>query len=299
MDPPLISVIICTLNRSEDLLRALSYFVDREDYNSFEVIIVDQSDEIDSTVKHLVEANADRFRLVQRAEKSLPKSRNAGIELAKGTILVFVDDDVEILPGFLAAYSVAFSEPGVWGSTGPVFNPGASQDLVPASSLAPIELKEIKAGRGGRWDADFAYDINWIVGCNMAIRRDVFEKIGTFNEILEVHCDDAEISHRIKLAGGRLRYTPAPRLIHHQRLTGGTRSDPKRSTEYIRKYVRSGVFFACQLGAYRRGIWRLFRIFILCRRPVGFRQIIGFCQGVVDGRREYARRTGSDARLQR
>jgi GT2 family glycosyltransferase len=271
MHLPFISVIICTLNRSKDLLRVLSYFADKEHYNSFEVIIVDQSDEVDPTVVHLVEANGARFRHLRIVEKSLPKSRNVGIQLARGTILVFVDDDVEILPGFLKAYSVVFSEPEVWGSTGPVLNPGSSQALVSAG-----------------------FETNFIIGCNMAIRRDVFEKIGTFNEILEVHCDDAEISLRIYLAGGRMRYTPAARLIHHHSLTGGVRNDRYRSTEYIRKHVRSGIFFSCQLGSYRRGLWSVVRHFILCRRPVGVRQMIGVCQGIVEGRREYVRQTIRD-----
>ena len=138
---PFISVIVCTLNRTADLIRTLSYFVDEEDYAPFEVIVIDQSDKLDPVLLKLIELNADRFRLSRRDEKSLPKSRNVGIRLARGSILVFVDDDVEIMPGFLNAHAAALSDAKIWGSTGPVFTPGTSPNLVTAESLTAIELR--------------------------------------------------------------------------------------------------------------------------------------------------------------
>jgi GT2 family glycosyltransferase len=289
-DRPFISVIVCTLNRSAHLFRTLSYFVDQEDYTPFEVIVVDQSDELSPTLAKLIEANPDRFRLTRRDQKSLPKSRNAGIRLAKGSILVFVDDDVEILPGFLNAHSVALSDAAIWGSTGPVFVPGDSRDLVSAHLLPPIELHQISACRVNRWDLDFAYEPTYLCGCNMAIRRDALEKIGLFNEVLEIHCDDAEISSRIRWNGGSLLYTPQARLIHHRVPEGGTRDDPIRSPEYVRKYARSSFFWAreTQIDPLR-AIWRLARVFIFCRRPLAIRQFIGLCQGLIEGHRDYVR----------
>jgi GT2 family glycosyltransferase len=273
-----------------DLIRTLSYFVDGEDYAPFEVIVVDQSDDLDPTLGKLIEANADRLRLTRRDHKSLPKSRNAGIRLARGSILVFVDDDTEILPGFLNAHCAALSDAEIWGSTGPVFVPGASLDLLSAEWLTPIELQEISACRVSRWDLNFAYEPSYLYGCNMAIRRDALEKIGLFNETLEIHCDDAEISSRIRWKGGHLRYTPQARLIHHRVLEGGTRDDPIRSPEYVRKYVRSSFFWARKTQIDPAwAIWRLARVFIICRRPLGIRQFVGFCQGVIEGHRDYVR----------
>ena len=287
---PFISVIVCTLNRTADLIRTLSYFVDEEDYAPFEVIVIDQSDKLDPVLLKLIELNADRFRLSRRDEKSLPKSRNVGIRLARGSILVFVDDDVEIMPGFLNAHAAALSDAKIWGSTGPVFTPGTSPNLVTAESLTAIELQEMGACQVVRSDVDFPYEPSYLYGCNMAVRRDAFEKVGLFNEILEIVCDDAEISGRIRWKGGHLRYTPHARLIHHQRAEGGTRNDPKRSPEWIRKYVRSGIFWAREVGASPlRATWRLARAFVFCRRPLGMIPFIGFCRGVFEGHREYVR----------
>jgi GT2 family glycosyltransferase len=158
------------------------------------------------------------------------------------------------------------SDPEIWGSTGPAFAPGA-----PRSSRA-----------------NFPYEPSYLHGCNMAIRRDAFEKIGLFNEILEIHLDDAEISCRIRWKGGHLLYTPQAQLIHHERVEGGTRNDPRRSPEYMRKHVRSEIFWAREVGtSLPWATWRLARRFIVCRRPLGIQPFIGFCRGVFEGHREY------------
>jgi GT2 family glycosyltransferase len=297
---PFLSVIVCTLNRREDLLRTLRYFADEETYRPFEVIVIDQSDEVDPIVRAFLNKNPDRFRAVRRSEKSLPKSRNVGIQAAKGEIIVFVDDDVEVLSGFLAGHVAAFADPGIWGATGAVFDP-ATRSLISAQSLTQETIEDLKSGRKIISNADFAYDISWLPGCNMSIRRSAFEKIGYFDEIYEIHCDDAEISHRIKLAGGRLRYNPAAQLVHHQRQTGGTRVDPVKSARYVRNYVRSLVFFERQLGKsalHQTGLVRIFRRVILSRESyrtgrMGIHQMVAFWRGVADARREFNRRKKS------
>jgi GT2 family glycosyltransferase len=291
---PFVSVVICTLNRHADLLRTLTYFAEEEPYRPFEVIVVDQSDEIDSESKALIEKNSDRFQIVRRSEKHLAKARNVGLQFAKGEIIIFVDDDVDILSGFLAAHVAAFVDLEIWGATGPVFDPG-NHKLVSAQSLTQMDIDGLKSGQKVI-RADFAYDIGTLAGGNMAIRRSAFDKIGDFDEFYENYCDDVEISYRIKLAGGRLRYMPAAQLVHYGRQTGGVRT--MSLARFIRNYVRSVVFFDLQSASHQFSILRLFRVMILSRRgysvgQLGFHQTIAFWQGVADARREFNRRSKS------
>jgi len=286
-----LSVVIGTLNRHEDLLKTLSYFANKETYRPFEVLIVDQSDSVDPRLRAFLDRNSDRFRAIRLPERNLPKARNAGIELAKGEIIVFVDDDVEILPGFLAGHAAAFADAGIWGATGPAFEPGAHK-LVSAQSLTQKNIDDLKSGRNVM-RTDFAYDTATLYGCNMSIRRSTFEKIGYFDEFYEGgYCDDVEISRRIKLSGGRLRYTPAAQLVHYQRQTGGRRVNPVNSARYIRDHVRSVVFVD---SMHWISIFRMFRAMILSRHAyragqMGFYQTLAFWHAVADARREFNRR---------
>src|SRR5262249_8146072 len=141
---------------------------------------------------------------------------------------------------------------------------------------------------------DFPYDICSLAGGNMSIRRSMFDKIGDFDEFYENYCDDAEISRRIKLAGGLLRYVPTAQLFHYGREIGGIRTmSPDR---FIRNYVRSIVFFDLQSPVRQFSILWLFRVVILSRRAyrigrMGLRSTIAFWQGVADARREFNNRS--------
>jgi GT2 family glycosyltransferase len=295
MDRLHLSVVICTLNRPDDLLRTLRYFAEEETYHSFEVIIVDQSDTMDPTVLCFLAKNSPHFQASHSATKHLPKSRNLGIRLSKGDIIVFVDDDVQILPGFLTGHAAAFKDAGIAGATGPAFKPG-SRELASAASLEQGDLDALVSGEKVLL-TDFEYDICTLHGCNMSIRRSVLETIGYFDDFYGNYCDDVEISHRIKMAGGRLRYTPAAQLIHYQRQTGGTRDMPANSAIYIRNLVRSTVFHQLLLGKSLdlRECFMMFRRAILSRSGYragrfGFYQSLAFWQGVADARREFHRR---------
>jgi GT2 family glycosyltransferase len=284
---PFLSVVICTVNRHDDLLRALTYFATDETYSRFEIIVVDQSDQADPRVRSLLEKNSTRFKTIHLSEKQLAKARNVGLQLAQGEIIVFVDDDVDIFSGFLAAHAAAFTDPSIWGATGPVFD-ASIRKLVSAQSLTQKDVEDLSLGRKVM-RTDFPYDVCTLAGGNMSIRRSVFDKIGNFDEFYENYGDDLEISHRIKSAGGRLRYVPAAQLFHYGRQTGGIRT--MSLERFIRNYVKSAVFFDLQSPVRQFSILKLFRVMILSRPAcrigqTGFRQTIAFWQGVADARRE-------------
>jgi glycosyltransferase involved in cell wall biosynthesis len=106
----LISVVIPTYGREQALVDSINDVL-KQDYADFEVIVVDQ------TVRH--EPDTDRFlaamvaagkiQLYQLDWASLPGARNYAVRRAKGDIIVFLDDDVELPAGFLAAHAVGCS----------------------------------------------------------------------------------------------------------------------------------------------------------------------------------------------
>ena len=95
-----ISVIIPTLNRSEDLKVSLLSILGQS-YPVFEVIVIDQSD--DNITKQLCsELNSEfikrdiKLNYIYQSDKSLAKARNAGLSVVQGEIIAFFDDDIEL-----------------------------------------------------------------------------------------------------------------------------------------------------------------------------------------------------------
>jgi GT2 family glycosyltransferase len=96
--PPLVTVLIPAYNAAQTITRALdSAFA--QDYSNFEVVVVDDGSS-DATSEIVANYGRAEIRLL-----SLPQNRgeggvlNAGIEIAKGEYIAFLDADDEWLPG--------------------------------------------------------------------------------------------------------------------------------------------------------------------------------------------------------
>ncbi len=104
-----LSVIICTFNRAWSLRRTLRSFCNSQLLNTtdWELLVVDNhsTDETPAVVKQFTDSLPIRY--VVEPKQGLSQARNRGIGEAKGQLLLFTDDDVEIAANWLAAYQQA------------------------------------------------------------------------------------------------------------------------------------------------------------------------------------------------
>lgn len=226
--PPEISVIVPTRDRAAWLGRALSavaaaaFAPDR-----YEVIVVDNgsSDDTRAVTGRAVAAHpAVRIRYVLESEPGLLAGRHRGALEARGGILSFIDDDVEVSPGWLAAVSAAFTDPAVHLVGGP---------SLPRWESPPEAWVERLWAREGerRWcghlsllewgDRVRAVDPTWIWGLNFSIRKETLVALGGFHpdcipKALQRFQGDGETGLALKLRERRLTaiYHPLA-LVHH------------------------------------------------------------------------------------
>jgi glycosyltransferase involved in cell wall biosynthesis len=103
MDRPVaISVIIPTLNRCSSLERALASAREQTFPSSeYEVIVVDNgsTDGTRDLVERLNQDGGKRLCYVYEGQLGLQQARHAGARAAKGSILIFTDDDATFDPG--------------------------------------------------------------------------------------------------------------------------------------------------------------------------------------------------------
>jgi glycosyltransferase involved in cell wall biosynthesis len=92
MPEPRVSVIVAAFN-GERFLRETLESVYAQDFGAFEVVFVDDGSE-DRTCEI---ARSFPVRYVHQANQGLPAARNAGLALARGDLLAFLDDD-DVLP---------------------------------------------------------------------------------------------------------------------------------------------------------------------------------------------------------
>lgn len=98
MDKNRISIIIPIYNAEEYLARCLDSILSQE-FTSFEVILVDDgSTDSSPMICDRYSATDSRFRTIHKSNGGVSSARNAGLNMAKGQYIMFVDSDDVLLP---------------------------------------------------------------------------------------------------------------------------------------------------------------------------------------------------------
>ncbi len=114
VDGPSVTVVVPTRDRTKQLTRCLDS-LRRLRYSNFEVVVVDNAPR-DDTTRDLVESIAGqdpRIRYVREARPGASLARNIGMELGRGEIVAFTDDDVVVDPLWLTGLVAGFADTSV------------------------------------------------------------------------------------------------------------------------------------------------------------------------------------------
>lgn len=253
MNLPSISVIIPTYGR-EEVLRDTLVDVLKQDYPNYEVLVVDQTPthepETETALQQLADAGKIQWFRVSWA--SLPGARNYAVRRAKGEIMLFIDDDVELPPGYLQAHARNFSDRAEVGVVaGRVFDrmkmtdaqKGCSQ-LSGQSGGASNEIDFLPAEAMDPGIAWYYIDLVHTTkpqrvlsarGCNMAFRREIFTERGLwFDERFRGSAvrEESDFCLRLRQTGYQIWYDPEAHLVHLGEQSGGCHDISTRSPKY-------------------------------------------------------------------
>ncbi|MGB0564714.1 MAG: glycosyltransferase family 2 protein, partial [Spirulinaceae cyanobacterium] len=136
MIEPFVSVIIPTYGREELLVDSIADTLGQT-YPQFEVLVVDQTPEHTPAVAAYLQEQADQgaIRWLRLPWASLPGARNLGVRQARGEIVVFIDDDIQMPPGYLAAHVQNYQRPDVGVVAGRVFDRMKLADAKPNHTI--------------------------------------------------------------------------------------------------------------------------------------------------------------------
>jgi GT2 family glycosyltransferase len=204
---PTASIIVPTRRRAEYLEVALASIAPQAAAAGAELLVVD--DGPDEATRAAAQRHGARY-VAHPASRGLNAARNSGIDAAAADLLVFVDDDVEVRSGWLAALLAAdaTAQPAVGVLTGPIHARLEDHRLRSCGR----ELPPITTQDHGAHDRDV--DSAW--GANMTVRRTAIARAGRFDESRELYGDEQEWQGRLRAAGGRIRYVAAAALDHRR-----------------------------------------------------------------------------------
>ena len=153
-------------------------------------------------------------------------ARNAGIAATTGALVVLVDDDVEAPPGWLDALLRAARDTPDRAVFGGPIRPRLEGFSLPLCGREAPPVSALDLGPDDR-DAEFAWS------ANLAIRREALDRVGPFDESLDIYGDEEDWLRRHRAAGGRVRYVAAAGL-HHRRAGADARMGALARAAYRR-----------------------------------------------------------------
>lgn len=221
---PILSVIICTFNRSDWLQGCLSSLEPQCRDSSVEVLIVDNNSSDDTLqVTQQFTSRLPNFRYIFEKTQGLSHARNRGIQEAQGQYLAYLDDDAKAYPDWVDA-TIHFFET----------TPDASGVGGPYNAFSKVPIPDWFPKEFGCWSlGDKTRKMNkgeWINGMNMAFRKQALIEVGGFDTSIgmtgtkvsygeetnlmlkmlernmhiyycaEMHVDHAVLPHKLKLA---------------------------------------------------------------------------------------------------
>lgn len=205
-------------------------------------MVVDQSPKHKPEIETYLEevAAAGKVKWFRLDWASLPGARNYAIRRASGEIILFIDDDVKLKPGFLAAHAKNYVQnPDVGSVAGRVFDRmklGDSGGNLEIEYLPPEAMDP-----GVAWyHIDLVHTIKpqqvlTARGCNMSFRREIFTKHGLrFDERFRGSAvrEESDFCLRLRQTGYKIWYDPEADLIHLGEETGGCHDISMRSLKY-------------------------------------------------------------------
>ena len=180
---PRFSIVVPVYNRAGSIARAIDSILG-QDIDDLEVIVVDDGS-TDQTPAVVAAYGDLRVRLASQVNAGPSAARNAGVALARGELLTFLDSDDEALPGWLSAYAAAFDH-------GADIVSCAVFDVDPGGRplASPIRRPRDYGARLGHAVGLFVH------GGTYALRRTVFDAAGGFEPSL-LSAEHTEFAYRL------------------------------------------------------------------------------------------------------
>ncbi|MCS6776837.1 MAG: glycosyltransferase family A protein [Chloroherpetonaceae bacterium] len=227
-----ISVVIPTYNRRESLLRALRALT-RQTFPAghFEVIVV--SDGSTDGTKEAVQALQTPYQLtfVEQSNSGPSVARNRGAELAQAPLLVYMDDDIEPVPGFLQEHASAHAGVEDLVLIGPQSEPPDESAPHWIAWEHRMLQRQYDNFVNGVWRAG----PNNLYSGNFSVRREHLLAVGGF-DVRFTRQEDVELGFRLAQRG--LRFDFNPRAIGYHRPTRPFASWYRTPFEYGRRDVQ-------------------------------------------------------------
>jgi GT2 family glycosyltransferase len=246
---PMVSIIIPTRDQASSLQKCARSIFEKTDYPAYELIVIDNGSYDSEALEFLAELKKRGGVRVERIDDAFNYSRlnNRGVELARGSLVALLNNDVEVLHADWLSEMVSRAiQPKVamvgarlWYPNGTIQHGGVILGAGGIAGHAHIGLRRDEPGYFAR--AHLAQDVSAVTTACALVKRDVYLQVGGFDENLSVTFNDVDLCLRLREAGYRILWTPYAELIHHESTSRGFDNSAPKQVRFLAEvdYMKS------------------------------------------------------------
>ena len=188
-----------------------------------EVIVIDDASP-DGALARLGDVGGIRL-LRNPSNLGYLRSCNAASQSARGEFLLLLNNDTQVLPGWLEAMLTVFVQRADAGLVGAmlIYPDGRLQE---AGGIVWRDASGWNFGRGDdptRGAYNYLRAVDYCSGAALLVRRDVFMEVNGFDERYNpAYCEDVDLAFRLRARGLQTYYQPRARVIHLEGASYGT-----------------------------------------------------------------------------
>lgn len=236
---PRATVIVLAWNGVEYLDACLRSVL-AQDHPDFEVLVVDNGSTDGSAA--LVSTTFPQVRLIRNEHNlGFAGGNNVGLRAANGDILVLLNQDTVVQPGWLAALARALETcPGAGVVGGKILDPdGRTLQHAGGYIRHPLALgQHLGHGEIDNGQYDTACKVEYVTGAAMALKRKVLAAVGDLDEgFFPGYFEDVDFCYRARQAGYAVWYTPEA-VLHHLESASMRRDSFRGHCAYYRNRLR-------------------------------------------------------------
>ena len=255
-----LSIIIVNYHVKKELFACIQSILVSNPQTAFEVIVIDNDEE--KKIRTDLKKKFPQVIYISNTNKGFGQGNNMGAGHAKGEYLFFLNPDTEIYPGTIdnlvqflqKKKDAAIVAPLLLGTDGKAYQQG-TLTLNPLRAIFSLSIfhKLFPNNATARqyflagWDRKSVKEVDVAPGTAFMIRKDLFEKLGGFDEKFFLFFEEFDLCKRIKEAGYKIFIYPKAIVVHAWGVSTKQRSDINQIFEnsrfyYFRKHF--GLFSA-------------------------------------------------------
>jgi glycosyltransferase involved in cell wall biosynthesis len=233
-DVPAVSVVIPAYNVAPFIRETIDSIL-AQSFRDYEIILVNDGSPDTTELEHALEPYREHVRYLKQENSGAAAARNAGLKVARGTYVAFLDADDYWMENYLEEqmafirqadrYDLVYADALLFGDS---------------SELAGRTYMEIAPSHGEVTFEKLVRDECNIITSGVVARRRVLHDVGLFDESLR-RAQDYDLWLRLAKAGARLGYQRKVLLryrIHSDSLSGDAIRQIERHLTVLNKTAR-------------------------------------------------------------